>query len=50
MSSVLRYIPKAHRKEGKSPFNRCASGNARGKTINEDNGASMITLKKVSHY
>jgi len=50
MPSVLRYFPKARRKEGETPFSEFVSGNTRGKAIKKDSGANLSTLKESVTY
>jgi len=45
MSSALKYVLKAHCKEGEPPFNWCTSGNTGGKAIKKDSGANLSILK-----
>jgi len=46
MPLVLRYIPKARRKEVKTPFSGCTRRNVGGKAIKKDIEASPSTFKE----
>ena len=46
MLLALRYVPKARRKEGETPFTRFTSGNVGGKATKKDSGANLSTLKE----
>jgi len=46
MPLVLRYVPKACRKEAETPFSGCTSGNAGGKAIKKDSVETLSTLKE----
>ena len=49
MTPVLRYVPKAHRKERESPFSGVVNGKAQGKIIRKANEASLGALKEVPY-
>jgi len=45
MSPILRYIPKSHHKEGKSPFGECTGSSIETKATKGDR-ASTTSLKE----